>query len=134
MNRCVYFVFLILAGCQMPLERLPLRPLPEDAPPLPYAELLTRARLQASTANEAFYVNQWSELEDSAKGLEQTARFLEKAVEVPKTQKEALPAKAKDLSEEAARLQEAAKAKNVQQTLDTLQRVHFKIRLLRLDE
>ena len=35
---------LLLTGCQLPAERLPLRLLPEDGPPLPYAELLTRAR------------------------------------------------------------------------------------------
>ena len=53
---------LILAGCQSPAERLPINRLPDDSPPLPYAELLTRARMQASAANEAFYVNRWSDL------------------------------------------------------------------------
>ena len=69
------FVFVTL-GCRAAAERAVLQPLPDDTAPLPYRELLSRARLQAMTANEAFYVGRWPDVEDAARGLEQTARFL----------------------------------------------------------
>ena len=48
------FLLLVITGCQLPEQRTPLRPLPEDSPPLPYAELLTRARQQAGAATNGF--------------------------------------------------------------------------------
>ena len=94
----------VLAGCQSSPTRAPLQPLPEDSQPIPYAELLTRARLQSSAATEAFYVSRWSDLEDAARALEQTGRFLPKAIEVPAKRKDTLVAQAKDLETEAGRL------------------------------
>jgi hypothetical protein len=137
MNRArslALFLFLLLFGCQLPGERVPLRTLPEDGPPLPYAELLTRARFQATNATEAFYLNKWGDLEESAKGLIQTARFLEKATDVPAKHKDTLPVVAGDLRKEAANLQEAAKAQDVKKSGDILQRIHLKIRELRLED
>jgi hypothetical protein len=125
---------LLLFGCQLPGERVPLRTLPEDGPPLPYAELLTRARFQATNATEAFYLNKWGDLEESAKGLIQTGRFLEKATDVPAKHKDTLPVVAGDLRKEAANLQEAAKAQDVKKSGDILQRIHLKIRELRLED
>ena len=77
-------LLLSLSACQLPPERVPLQRLPENGPPLPYAELLTRARAQATVATEAFYVNRWADLEDAAAGLEQTARFLKVSEEYRK--------------------------------------------------
>jgi hypothetical protein len=130
-------LFCLVLGCQLPPERgVPLRPLPE-APggplPLPYPELLTRARYQATAATEAFYVNRWSDLEEIAKGLEQTARFLVKAEEVPANLKPKLPAVAADLAKEARSLGEAARAQKVEDVNNVLQRLHLKIRELRID-
>jgi hypothetical protein len=124
---------LFLAGCQSPAERLPINRLPDDAPPMPFAELLTRARMQASAANEAFYVNRWSDLEDAAQGLEQTARFLPKATEVPAGHKEKLPDQATTLGKEAVKLRQAAIAQDVTKVNESLQRVNLKVRELRLD-
>lgn len=132
-RRLVLVAFLGLLGCQLPAERLPLRLLPEEGPPLPYAELLTRARLQATSATEAFYVNKWVDLEDVAKGLAQTTRFLEKATDVPAKHKDTLPVVAGDLRKDAVSLQEAAKAQDVKKSGELLQRIHLKIRELRLD-
>jgi hypothetical protein len=123
---------LVVGGCQLPPDRVPLQPLPENGPPLPYAELLTRARAQATVATEAFYVNRWSDLEDAAKGLEQTARFLTKAEDVPAKNKDNLPEVSGDLAKEAKKLRDAATAKNVKDANDSLQRIHLKIRELRL--
>jgi hypothetical protein len=124
-------VLLFAAGCTLPPERLPLKPLPEDGAALPYADVLTRARLQAGAANEAFYVDRWADLEDAARGLEQTARFLAKATEVPPKQKDKLPAEADQLGKDAAQLRESAKAQDVSKTNQLLQRINLKVRELR---
>src|SRR5260370_2153465 len=85
MHRSLYLgaCILFLAGCQSPAERLPINRLPDDSPPLPYAELLTRARMQASAANEAFYVNRWSDLVDPPPAFHQPPQFLPTAPEHP---------------------------------------------------
>jgi hypothetical protein len=123
----------LIAGCVTPAERTPLRMLPEDSPPLPYAELLTRARAQATAAIDASYVNNWSELEDAARGLEQTAKFLPKAVELPAKQKDTVPVIAGDLGKEAATLREAARAKDQEKTDASLLRVQQTVRKLKID-
>lgn len=122
-----------LCGCQLPPERASLRPLPEEVQPVPYAELLTRARAQASVATEAFYVNKWNDLEDAAKGLELTARYLPKSEDVPPKHKDTLAVVSGDLGKEALNLREAAKTQDVKKVNDVLQRVHLKVRELRLD-
>lgn len=136
MNRAriaTLFLFAVI-GCQLPPERVPLKPLPEDGPPQAYADLVGRARAQATAANEAFYINNWPDLEDAAKGLEVTAGVLGKATDVPAKHKESLPAKAGELGNEAVKLRDAAKAHDVRQATETLQRLHLKVRELRLDD
>jgi hypothetical protein len=128
---CVLF---IIASCQVPPERVPLQRLPENGPPLPYAELLTRARAQATLATEAFYVNHWTDMEEAARGLEQTARFLAKAEDVPANRREQLPSASGDLAKEATKLREAAVAKSEKDTNEALQRIHRMVRELRLAE
>ena len=126
-------VVLTLAGCQVAPDRLPPE-LPEAVGPRPYPELLTRARVQAKVANEAFYVNRWADLEDAARGLEQTARYLSKAEEVPQARKQAILTAGEDLAKEAALLRKAAMEKDEKKALDVMTRVNFKVRQLRLDE
>src|SRR5437588_1617389 len=108
--RITALLFVTLVGCQLPPERVPLKPLPEDGPPAPYADLVSRARAQATAANEAFYINNWPDLEDAAKGMEVTARVLGKAVDVPGKHKDTLPIQATNLGKEAAKLRQAATA------------------------
>ena len=136
MYRAIGFalLFICVSSCQLPPERLPPRMLPEDSTPVAYAELLTRARLQASAATEAFYVNQWADLQDAARGLEQTARFLGKATEVPAKHQASLSADADELGREAAQLRDAAVAQKVLQTNELLQRINLKVRELRLEK
>ena len=131
---CLGLSLVLAAGCAATGERMPLRPLPEDGPPLPYAELLTRARLQATAATDAFYVDRWTDLEDAARGLEQTAKFLAKATDVPAKQKDTLPVMAGDLGKEAVNLREAAKVKEAKKANEALQRIHLKVRELRLED
>jgi hypothetical protein len=123
----------VLVGCQLPPEQLAIKPLPEDGPPQPYADLVSRARLQATAANEAFYVNRWSDLEDAAKGLEQTARFLPKAADIPAQRKATIPNDAGELGKDATKLREAAKAQQVKSANDLLQQINLKVRELRPD-
>jgi hypothetical protein len=133
MTRALFAALLVLAaGCQLPPER-PLRPLPEDGPAMSYADLVTRARIDAAAANEAFYVDRWADLEDAAKGIEQVARFFAKATDVPAKHKDTLPVEAGDLGKEAAQLRDAAKARDVQRANEILQRLNLKIRELRLE-
>jgi hypothetical protein len=122
-----------LTGCQLPADRASLRPLPDEVQPIPYAELLTRARTQASVATEAFYVNRWNDLEEAAHGLEVTARYLPKAEDVPVANKDSLSVVSGDLGKEAVSLREAAKSQDVKKANDILQRVHLKVRELRLE-
>src|SRR5262249_42474458 len=132
--RVLSFLFLTLVGCQLPPERVPLKPLAEDGPPQPYADLVSRARAQATAANEAFYINNWPDLEDAAKGLELTARVLGKAVDVPAKHKDSLPAEAGDLGKQAVKLREAARAQDVRQATEMLQGISLKVRELRPEE
>jgi hypothetical protein len=122
---------LVTLGCRAAAERAVLQPLPDDTAPLPYRELLSRARLQAMTANEAFYVDRWPDVEDAARGLEQTARFLKRATEVPASRQADLSLRADTLAKDAGQLREAAKARDVERVNTTLQRIHTEIRNLR---
>lgn len=129
----VVAALLLMVGCALPPDRGALRPLPEEGPPLPYNEIVFRSRLQAAAAVEAFYVNRWDELEDAARALEQSARFLGKAAEVPPRHKDTLTVEAGDLGKDAAALREAVKAQDVKRTNEILQRLNLKVRELRAD-
>jgi hypothetical protein len=133
MNRTllVASLSLVLLGCQLPPERLP-RQLPDDNPPLPYAELLTRARTQARIAYEAQFVDRWGDMEDAARGLEQTAKFLLKAEDVPPSHKETLPKVCAALAVDAGKLREAAVAKNAKESTALMTRINLNVRELRL--
>jgi hypothetical protein len=130
----VSLVLLALPACQLPAEHEPLRLLPEDRGAVPYAELLTRARLQSTLATEAYYTDKWPELQDAATGLEQTARFLTKAQDVPVKQKDTLPKMSEELAKQAVLLRDAAKEKNEAKVKETLTRVMSMVRELRLDQ
>ncbi len=126
--------FLLALGCAIPAERVPLRPLPENGQVLPYAELLTRVRAQTSAANEAFYLDHWNDLEDMAKGIEQTSRFLSKAEEVPEKNRKILQEVTTDLGKSAQKLRDAAAAHDVKRTTEALQQINAKVRDLRLTD
>jgi hypothetical protein len=123
----------VAAGCQLPPERPAPPPLLEDSPPLPYAQLLTRARQQATAATEAYYVNRWADLEEDAKGLEQTARFLKKATDVPMAHASTIGNDAETLRADAAKLRESAHGQNANEINSIMQRINLKVRELRID-
>lgn len=135
MTRFLPWGTLLLAlGCAAPPERVPLRPLPENGQVLPFPELLTRIRAQASKANEAFYLDHWDELEEMAKGIDQTSRFLSKAEEVPAKNRKTLQDVTGDLIKSAQKLREAAAAHNVKETTAAMQQIIAKVRELRLTD
>ncbi len=127
-------LILALLGCRLPPEREPLRPLPEDGAPFTYAELSTRARLQATAALEAFYIDSWLEVEDAAKALEQTARFLPKTTEQPAALKATLAQTGAELGKEAQKLSAAARAKNASAANEAMQQITLLIRDLKAKE
>ncbi len=83
-------------------------------------------------ANESFYTDRWTDMEDAARGLEQTARFLPRAEDVPPSHKETLPRVSKQLGAEALKLREAALTKNVKEGTAVMQRINLAVRELRL--
>ncbi len=133
-RRLLLGLLLLPLGCAVPAERVSLQPLPENGQVLPYAELLSRARGQSRAALDAYYLDHWAEVEDLAKGIEQTARFLSKADDIPKTKKDVLTEVSSDLAKNAQKLKTAAAAKNVKDTSAALQQIYDKVRELRLSE
>ena len=119
-----------LAGCRL-TEREGMNPLPEDGPPLTYGEMVNRARGQATTALDAYYIDAWLDLEQVAQRLEQSARLLPKATHIPEAFKTKVEPEAQLLRQDAVKLHEAARAKNATQVNETLQRINQRIRQLR---
>lgn len=135
MTRVLVSGMLLLAfGCAVPTDRGSLQALPENGQVLPYPELLTRIRAQARAANDAYYLDSWGDLEDLAKGIEQTSRFLAKAKEVPKKNRDVLNEVTGDLAKNAIALREAAVSKNTKQATTALQQIISKVHELRLSE
>ncbi len=132
-NCGVGLLLLGVTACQLPADRAPLQPLPEQGRVFTYDEILSRARLQAGVALEAFYVDNWAELIDAAQGLEQTARFLPKTTEQPPRLANKLAPEAKTLQQEALRLRDAAKTKDIDAANQAMQRIHLRIRQLRFE-
>lgn len=130
-------LLLTLAACQSGPEtpRTTLPPmLPEKVTPQPYSHLLERARAQAKKATEAFYVDNWGDLDEAARGLEQTAQYMTKAEDVPSKHKDTLATASGDLGKLASSLRKAATEKDVKKTTDLLTKVHQKVREMRLGD
>ncbi len=122
-----------LASCQTTPEAHRV-PLPDTVTPRPYGQLLERARGQTKQATEAFYVDNWSDLEEAAKGLEQTAQYLAKADDVPAKHKDTKVTMSGDLGKLARALGEAARKKDVKETTDILTKLQLAVREMRLGE
>jgi flagellar hook-basal body complex protein FliE len=127
-------MLVLVIGCASPPERVQLQPLPETGQVLPYPELLTRVRAQARAANDAFYLDRWKDLEDMADGIDQSARFLSKATEVPEKNKKSLADVTDDLRKSAQKLKTAAATRQVEDTTKALQQINSRVRDLRLTD
>jgi hypothetical protein len=120
-----------LLGCQAPPERLAVQPLAEEGQPAPFSDLLLRARGQALNATDASYVDNWVAVEDSARSLQQTARLLQGAGDIPADRKVSIDALAVSLTRQAEGLREAAKARDAQRVNSILANIHYQVRSLR---
>lgn len=126
------FLGLFTLGCQSVSEKAAsIQPLAENIPVPPYQDLLSRVRNQSAVATESFFINNWAELEDAAKGLEQTSRLMSKSSDLPESKKESIMAVSSDLNREATKLKEACKSKNELEVNTQLQKITLKIRELR---
>ncbi len=129
---CCLAALLLVAGCQaIPDTHRPVQPLPLDGPPLSYREVISRARTLATQATEAFYVDQWADVEKAAVNLEDTARYLPKTADVPAVQKTSLEARSQTLVQESLALREAAKSRDEKKTTEAMQRINLLVRELR---
>lgn len=128
-------LLLPLTACQSGPDRAAPPPLlPEKVTVQPYADLLVRARRLANVATDAAYVDNWELLDQSAKGLEQTAAYLVKADDVPAKHKDNLAVVSADLRKLAGELSSAAAAKDVKKTTDVLTRLNTQVRAMRLGD
>src|SRR5262245_60588474 len=117
---------LLLAGClATPEPNRPLQPLPTDGAPLPFKDVVARARGIATSATEAFYVDQWTEVEKAATNLEDTAQYLPRSADVPAAHKVSLEVRSQTLVKEAQTLKAAAKAKDVNKTTESMQKINL---------
>ncbi len=124
-------VGICLVGCRLPPDREPLRPLAENGVQFSYGELLARLHSQTNAAMDAFFVDAWIELDESAGGIEQTARFLAKAIDPPEHLKGSMVQACGSLQKEATRLAGAARQKNADIATEALQRITLQVRQLK---
>jgi hypothetical protein len=127
----VLVLTLALVSCRLPADREDLKLLPGDRPVPEYADIYLRARSQATIALEAFYGDQWKELADAARALEQSATFLPMSSAIPADRAPLVKKTADKLLAESKALGEAASAKNVTAANATMQRIQLDIRTLR---
>ncbi len=128
-------LLLTTASCVVaePRPALP-PPLPDKVTSLPYGQLLTRARALASRANEAFFVDNWTDVEEAARGLEQTAQYLSKAEDVPAKHKDTLAGDSADLGKLAKALGDSARLKDGKKTNTIMAQINAKVRSMRLGD
>ena len=126
-------LLMALAACQGVSDK-PLSPLPDKVTGMPYGRLLERARVQASQAVDAHFIDNWTGLIEAAQGLEQTAQFLAKADDVPVKHKDTLATASNDLGKLATGLKQAAEAKDVKKTNSIMTSIQAKVREMRLGD
>jgi hypothetical protein len=124
-----------ILACTAPGDRAALPPLlPDKVTPLPYSQLHQRALALVSRANDAFYLNNWGDLEEAARGLEQTAQYLARAEDVPAKHKDTLATLSADLGKLSKSLREAATVRDVKKTEELMSQLHRKVRAMRLGD
>lgn len=130
-------LLLALSACQGGPDARPAMPpprLPDKVQQMPYGQLLERSRTLAKSANEAFYIDSWENLEESAAGLEQVALYLVAADDVPRKHADTIKTTSADLGKAAKELRTAAAAKDVNKTTEAMTKVQRVVREMRLGD
>lgn len=123
---CVVLANLI--GCVSSAERVDVPPTPINVQEMTYRDVLTRARLQATAATEAFYLDNWQSLQSTAGSLEETAKQIPQAQNVPADKKEQIDKDAARLASLARELGQAAQKQDIETSNDRLQQIGLLIR------
>jgi len=134
MSRYVLAISLLAValGCQTP-ERAAVQPLPPDAAPLSYPDLVQRVSLQVGAAHEFFYRDAWPDVTQASTAMQETATMLAKLKpeDVPAKHRDTLAKYSKELSEAATALREAGQSKDAIKTTEAFQKLHLAVRELR---
>lgn len=125
---------LLPLGCVAPAERRDVPPAPAAAELLTFQQVLTRARLQATGATDAFYLDDWGTLQQAAQSLEQTAELMPRSEGIEEARRQELEPEAGKLASLARELSEAARNRNVADCTDRLQKIGLQIRQLQSKE
>jgi hypothetical protein len=123
----------LVTGCQSHPEPVPVPPVLKADRPENFAVLVNNARLVAMAATEAFYVDNWSGLEENAKRLEAIVAQMPLAPDLTEPQRKDLVPPTQALILDARALAQSARDRNARQVNGLLQRLHSGVRLLRLD-
>lgn len=132
MNRILFaLVFVVgVVACKLPEEKTtPALPALEGQ--LQFKDLIQRAEAEVTVAIEAFFVDQYNEVELAGQGLKATARFLPRAQDVPASIQPLLALEAEKIGEEAQLVSDAARNKDAKALTPLLGRLHLRIRSLK---
>jgi len=129
------FVLCCLAGCQS-AEKASLTPLAPEAPPLTFAELMSRGKQQLNAAHEFYYTDRWKDLEQAAVAIKETGGYVSRLT-IPNSteaQKAKLAQLSKEFMDGADQLKVAGAEQNPTKTSQVFQRLNESYRLLRAEQ
>jgi hypothetical protein len=135
MRRAVGLLIVLVAAASCQTPESAVQPLPPNAQPLSYQELLNRTKAQVAAAQEFFYRDSWREVEQAALSLQQSAELLGKVKpeDLPLRQRDQSAKLAKQIQEAAVALGESARAHDVLKTTQAFQSLNLTIREMRAE-
>jgi len=121
------FGCLFLLGCANGPEPRPNLLQPLNGRTDRVGDILDRARYQATSATEAFYLDDWNRLDSLSLSLQDTAKLLA-ALPLPIERQKDYAAAGQRLTELSTQLRVAAREKNVADTSNLLAKVGLEVR------
>ncbi len=132
--RCIWLISATATiGCCTTPESVAVPPLPVEGPAA-NRDLLLRIRYHASEAVDAYYLDDWAQVEKLAGLLETETKFLGDSPELSPRSKTALSLEKKVLLDNIAVLKQAARSANVTQVGDALSQIQTHIRKINLEK
>jgi len=116
-----------LAGCVAGPDPVTVAPSPPLGPLNSVRDLIARARVQATSATEAYYLDEWDRLDGIGQSLQDTSRQL-RAVPVVKDREADLHAASVRLETIAQSLRQAAVARHVNDMNAVLSKLGLEVR------